>query len=60
MTRSTGKIVETKSFTGTSSAASCPFLHEFWNKDDQLITKVEPALAKYLGAFEGSIVTANR
>ncbi len=48
----TGKLVETKSFKGTSPSG-CPLTHKFWGSNDKVMTKVEPGLAKWIATLEG-------
>lgn len=50
----TGKLVETKTFKGTSSG--CPYSHKFFGNPDKRILKVEPGLQVYLGSLTGTPV----
>lgn len=47
----TGKLVETKTFKGTSPGG-CPDLHKFWGSNDDEITRVEPGLRKYIDGLQ--------
>lgn len=49
----TGKVVETKTFAGTSSPY-CPELHSFWGDTDRMMSKIDPAFAKWLTKLGGS------
>ena len=46
----TGKLVETRTFKGTSSG--CPTFHKFWGQHDDVLTKVDAGLGKYLAGLE--------
>jgi hypothetical protein len=48
----TGKLVDTKSFKGTSPGG-CPTLHKFWGSNDRVMTKIDPGFAKWLTGLEG-------
>jgi hypothetical protein len=47
----TGKRVETRTFKGTSPDG-CPFLHKFWGQKDDVMTKVDASMGKYLASLE--------
>lgn len=51
----TGKLVETKSFKG-SSPQGCPMFHDFWGQRDEVMTQIEPAFGKYVATYEGRYV----
>jgi hypothetical protein len=48
----TGKVVETKTFTGSSSAY-CPELHKFWGTTDRMMAKIDSSFGKWLTGLGG-------
>jgi hypothetical protein len=48
----TAKLVETKSFKGSSPGA-CPVIHSFFEQREKEMLKVEPAFEKYLAKLQG-------
>ncbi|NUO52399.1 MAG: hypothetical protein HOV80_26425, partial [Polyangiaceae bacterium] len=53
----TGKLVEKKTFKGTSSGV-CPFSYKFYGDRDQIMQKIDPSYLTYWGAMTGTKVAA--